>query len=51
MNVRPFARSFLEKMSKLFDICIFTAAEKNYAEKIIKLIDPSKQFTKYRFYR
>ena len=40
LNIRPFAVEFLAKMSNLFEIVIFTASEKIYADTIIDHIDP-----------
>lgn len=49
-NVRPNAMKFLRKASKKFDVFIFTASEKYYADPIINLIYPSIDF-KHRLYR
>jgi len=37
--IRPGASAFIEKMSKIFDIVIFTASLESYAKKVIKKID------------
>ena len=49
--IRPFCIKFLEEMSEKFEIVIFTAALKNYADSILDLLDPNKKLIKYRLYR
>ena len=58
--IRPFCIQFLEEMSKIFEIIIFTAAMKDvrlfcyklkYADKIINLIDPNNKLIQHRLYR
>ena len=49
--VRPFCLQFLEEMSKIFEIVIFTAALKDYADSILDILDPNKTLIKYRLYR
>ena len=49
--IRPFCIKFLEEMSQKFEIVIFTAALKNYADSILDLLDPYKKLIKYRLYR
>lgn len=41
VHVRPGATEFLEKVSDLYEIFIFTASSKEYSENIIKHIFPS----------
>ena len=49
--IRPFCMKFLEEMAEKFEIVIFTAALKNYADSILDLLDPDKKLIKYRLYR
>ena len=49
--IRPYCIQFLEEMSKFYEIIIFTAALKDYADSIIDLLDPNKKYIKYRLYR
>ena len=49
--IRPFCMKFLEEMAEKFEIVIFTAALKNYADSILDLLDPNKKLIKYRLYR
>lgn len=50
INVRPFAIEFIELISQYYDIAIFTASTKDYADPIIDYLD-KKNCIKYRFYR
>ena len=49
--IRPFCLKFLEEMAEKFEIVIFTAALKNYADSILDILDPNKKLIKYRLYR
>jgi Dullard-like phosphatase family protein len=49
--IRPFCFKFLEDMSKLFEVIIFTAATKDYADSILDVLDPNKKLINYRLYR
>lgn len=49
--IRPGCFEFLKEMSKIYDIAIFTAAMKDYADNILDIIDPDKSLIKYRLYR
>ncbi|CAK80463.1 unnamed protein product (macronuclear) [Paramecium tetraurelia] len=48
--VRPYAEEFLEKLSKYYELVIFTAAQPDYANFIIDIIDKQKVVTS-RLYR
>jgi CTD small phosphatase-like protein 2 len=45
LNIRPFAMEFLAKMSNIFEIIIFTASEKSYADSILDHLDPHSKLT------
>ncbi|MCQ2817175.1 MAG: HAD family hydrolase [archaeon] len=49
--IRPHCFEFLNQMSQIFDIAIFTAAMKEYADGILNLIDKENKLIKYRLYR
>ena len=49
--LRPGIEKFLNEMIKFFDLGIFTAACKNYADKIINIFDPHNKYFKFRLYR
>ena len=48
--LRPYSNIFLEKLSKHYEIVIFTAAVKDYADWILDRID-NKNLISYRLYR
>ena len=50
VKLRPFLKEFLERLSKIFELVIFTASIKEYADKVIDYIDPDG-YIKRRFYR
>lgn len=49
--VRPGAHEFLTRLSELFEIFIFTASKKEYADACIDFLDPEAKLIKHRFYR
>lgn len=49
--VRPGLMDFLTFCMQYFEICIFTASRKEYADCILNFLDPANQIFKYRFYR
>lgn len=51
LNVRPYTHHFLEVMSENFEVVIFTASMKYYADRILKILDPHRKFISEVFYR
>lgn len=49
--VRPFLKEMLSRLVPLFDICVYTASEKVYADAILQKIDPKGIYFKRRLYR
>ena len=47
---RPNVDKFLEKVSKLYEVVIFTAGIQNYASPLLNKLDPNK-YISYRLYR
>ena len=49
LKIRPYVKQFIKEVSKYFEIVIFTAATKMYADRILDHIDPENLIS-YRFY-
>ena len=50
VSIRPYALSFIKKMSKYFEMIVFTASEKDYADMIVDQLD-LEGLIKHRLYR
>ncbi len=49
-RIRPGCDKFLQEMSELYEVVIFTAAMQDYADWVLDSIDP-KKYISYRMYR
>ncbi|KAJ8357702.1 hypothetical protein SKAU_G00204960 [Synaphobranchus kaupii] len=49
--LRPHVRKFLERMSKIFEMFVYTSAKREYAEKILDVLDPQKKLFRHRLYQ
>ena len=50
-SVRPYAREMLNYVSKKFEVVLFTASQKPYADRIIDYLDPNRDIFAARIYR
>jgi CTD small phosphatase-like protein 2 len=50
-QVRPNCLSFLKKCSTKFEVVLFTASQKAYADKLATILDPGRNFIKFRLFR
>jgi Dullard-like phosphatase family protein len=48
---RPYLEDFLQKVSQLFEIVVFTASQKIYADTLLDLLDPHHKFIQHRLFR
>ena len=44
VTVRPYLLQCVQHLANFYEMAIFTAAEQEYADLIIDLIDPNKEF-------
>ncbi|KAM3876268.1 CTD small phosphatase-like protein 3 [Diretmus argenteus] len=51
MILRPHVKEFLESMAKLYEMFVYTSAKKEYAEKILDILDPRRKLFRHRLYR
>ena len=49
--IRKGAKEFLTEVSRYFEVGIFTASVKEYADAVIDFLDPNKNLIKFRLYR
>ena len=49
--IRPGTKKFLEEMSNYYEVVIFTASVKDYADTILDQLDPEHKFISFRLYR
>ncbi|KAL2543466.1 SCP1-like small phosphatase 5 [Abeliophyllum distichum] len=51
VRLRPHLRDFMDRVSSLFEIIIFTASQSIYAEPLLKVLDPKRKIFRHRVYR
>ncbi|XVF43715.1 hypothetical protein PTKIN_Ptkin02bG0063100 [Pterospermum kingtungense] len=51
VRCRPHLRDFMERVSNLFEIIIFTASQSIYAEQLLNVLDPKRRIFRHRVFR
>ncbi|KAM7388018.1 hypothetical protein PAMP_024222 [Pampus punctatissimus] len=51
MILRPYVMEFLHAMAKVYELFVYTCAKKEYAEKILDILDPQRKLFRHRLHQ
>ncbi|KAM6962500.1 CTD small phosphatase-like protein 2-A [Aplochiton taeniatus] len=51
MILRPYLEDFLQSMAKVYEMFVYTSAKKEFAEKILDILDPKRKLFRHRLYQ
>ncbi|XP_068591032.1 CTD small phosphatase-like protein 3 [Cebidichthys violaceus] len=51
MILRPHVKEFLQSVAKIYELFVYTCAKKEYAEKILDILDPQRKLFRHRLYQ
>jgi len=51
INIRPYALECLQKANEHYQVVVFTASHKAYADVVLDILDPHNKLIQYRLYR
>ena len=50
-NIRPYWKEMMDAIKNNWEVVVFTASCKNYADSILDYLDPDNEYFQHRFYR
>ena len=51
VRTRPHLAAFLERCAELYEVVVFTASQRVYADRLLDVVDPGRRFIRHRVFR